>query len=203
MIPVALIAGAHWRASVAAAMTVILLVVATLIAFGPDTWQAFLASTKFTRVIVLEQGSIGWFKMQSVFSWVRMWTGGIALAYAMQGAVTIAVAAALGWLWRGPVVYPLKAAALVIGSVLATPYSFDYDLIALAPAIAFLASHGLQHGFAPYEKTTLAFLWFVPIFARDVAQATAVPLGVIAMLTTFMLLLRRSREEASPARPPP
>ena len=79
-------------------------------------WTAFLASTKFTRTVVLEQGDTGWYKIQSVFSWVRMWGGGIALAYALQGAVTLAVAAALAWLWRGQAAFPLKAAALLIGT---------------------------------------------------------------------------------------
>ena len=193
MIPIALIAGAYRRAFVAAAITIIILIIVTLIAFGPDTWQAFFVSTKFARVALLEQGAAGWYRMQSVFAWVRMWTGSIALAYAMQGAVTVAVAATLGWLWRARVAYPVKAAALIIGCVLATPYSFDYDLVVLAPAIAFLAGYGLQHGFAPYEKTMIACLWFVPIFARGVAQATALPLGIVTMLAAFILILRRGR----------
>ena len=42
--------------------------------------------------------------------------------------------------------YPLKAAALCIAAILATPYSLDYDMMVLAPAIAFLAADGLAHG---------------------------------------------------------
>ena len=33
--------------------------------------------------------------------------------------------------------------------MLATPYSLDYDLMVLAPAIAYLAADGLARGFAP------------------------------------------------------
>ena len=90
-----------------------LLALAVTLAFGVDVWTAFLASTKFTRTVMLEQGGTGWYKIQSVFSWVRMWGGGIDLAYALQGAVTILVAAALAWLWRSPAAFPLKAAALL------------------------------------------------------------------------------------------
>ena len=100
-----------------------------------------------------------------------MWGGGIDLAYAAQGAVTVAVAAALTWLWRGKTAYPLKAAALVIGCVLATPYSLDYDLMLLAPAIAYLSIDGVQRGFAPWEKTILAALWIVPLVARSVPRS--------------------------------
>ena len=96
----------------AAAATVIVLLLATLAAFGAEVWPAFLASMTITRVVLLEQGDIGWFKIQSVFAWVRMWGGPVALAYVIQGIVTLTVAAALVWFWRSNARYPLKAAAL-------------------------------------------------------------------------------------------
>jgi len=37
------------------------------------------------------------------------------------------LAATLVWLWRSRAVFALKAAALIIGCLLATPYSLDYD----------------------------------------------------------------------------
>jgi len=60
--------------------------------------------------VVLETSDVGWDKIQSVFSWVRMWGGGITLAYVAQGAVTMIAAASLAWLWRSRTVYPIKAA---------------------------------------------------------------------------------------------
>jgi hypothetical protein len=62
----------------------------------------------------------------------------------------------------------------------------------LAPAIAFLARDGLARGFGPYEKTALAFLWVVPLFARGVAQVALIPFGVIAMLVMFALIMRNA-----------
>ncbi len=156
LVPLVLGLSGRWRVFFAAAATVAALALAVTLAFGVDVWTAFFASTKFTRSVVLEQGGTGWYKIQSVFSWVRMWGGDIPLAYAIQGAVTLAVAAALAWLWRTPASYPLKAAALLIGTVLATPYVLDYDLMLLAPAIAFIAADGVARGFAPWEKTLLA-----------------------------------------------
>jgi hypothetical protein len=141
---------------------------------------------------VLEQGGTGWFKIQSVFSWVRLWGGGIALAYVVQGGVTILIAAALAWLWHGRAAFPLKAAGLAIGCVLATPYSLDYDLMLLALAIAYLAVDGMARGFGGYEKTVLAALWMVPLVARSVPQIAFVPLAVPLMLLAFVLLLRRT-----------
>lgn len=197
LIPLVLIASGRWRVFAAAGAAVALLTLAVTAAFGVDVWTAFFASTKFTRAVVLEQGGTGWFKIQSVFAWVRMWDGGIALAYAAQGAVTLLIAAALVWLWRGAAAFPVKASGLLIGSVLATPYSLDYDLMLLAPAIAYIATDGIARGFGPWEKTILAALWIVPLVARSVPQATLIPLAVPIMLLAFALLLRRAMVETS------
>jgi len=174
------------------AATVVLCVLATTLAFGPDIWLAFLDSTDFTRTVILESGDTGWYKIQSVFSWVRMWGGPVTLAYALQGAVTLVVAAALIWLWRGNASFPRKAAALLIGTLLATPYSLDYDLMLLAPAIGFLAADGFARGFGSYEKSLLAILWIVPLITRAIAETTLIPLAVPAMLCAFVIILLRS-----------
>ncbi|HML14809.1 MAG TPA: glycosyltransferase family 87 protein [Xanthobacteraceae bacterium] len=205
MIPLALAAGGCWRAIAAAVATVALLVLATLAVFGPDAWHAFLGANEFMRVVLLESGAGGWHKMQSVFAWARLWGGSVALAYAIQGTVTLALAATLIWLWRGAVPFALKAAALCLGVLLGTPFSFDYDLMVLAPAIAFLAIHGGANGFGPYGKTALAALWMVPLLARPVAGALLIPLAVPAMLTVYALVLRdaaraRAAEPSAAAR---
>jgi hypothetical protein len=121
----------------------------------------------------------------------------IPLAYALQGAVALALAGALAWLWRGAAAFPLKAAALCLGTILATPYSLDYDMMVLAPAIAFLAADGFRRGFAPWEKMALAALWLVPLVARSAGEATLIPLGVPAMLTMFALVLWRAGRDAA------
>ena len=111
-------------------------------------------------------------------------------------AMVAVIAAALAWLWRSRVDFAFKAAALAIASILATPYSLDYDLMVLAPAIAFMAAYGIMHGFRPYECTMLALLWLVPLVARSVAGATLIPLAVPAMLATFALIMARAAAEA-------
>jgi hypothetical protein len=190
LIPLVLLATGQWRVIAAASMTVAMLALMTLAAFGVDAWHAFLASTAVTRATLLEHGDISWYKMQSVFAAVRMWGGPVNLAYAVQGAVTLAVAASLVWLWRSDARYALKAAALPLATLLATPFCFDYDLMLLAPAIAFLAVDASEHGVAPWQKMILAALWLVPLVARTIAAATLIPLAVPVMLLGFVFLLR-------------
>ena len=109
----------------------------------------------------------------------------------MIAKTTIALAAALVWLWRLRVDFSLKAAALIIAAILATPYSLDYDMTTLAPAIAFLAAHGLRCGFAPWEKSALAALWLAPLVARGITAMTLLPIGVPAMAIVLGLVLQR------------
>src|SRR5262245_2080933 len=97
MVPFVLAATGRWRTFAAAATTAVLLVLLATVAFGVQVWEAFAVSTQFTRVVVLEAGDPGWHKIQSTFSWVRMWGGSIAVAYMLQATASLAVAATLIW----------------------------------------------------------------------------------------------------------
>jgi len=66
----------------------------------------------------------------------------------------------------------------------------DYDLMALAPAIAFLAARGINKGFRDFELALLGLVWLVPLFARIVMQHTAIPLGFVLMLCLFGVVAR-------------
>lgn len=197
LVPLVLIATGRWRCFAAASATVLAMAALTTAAFGLDVWTAFLTSTRFTREVVLEQGGTGWHKIQTVFSWARMWGAGIPLAYAAQTIVTAAIAVSLVMFWRGNAPFARKAAALMIGTLLATPYSLDYDLMLLAPAIALLAIDGLRSGFAPWQGTMLATLWLMPLVSRSFAEATLIPLGAPTMLAFFAITVWPMRSAAA------
>jgi hypothetical protein len=188
MIPIALIAEGRWRTIGAAIVTVAVMVLVTTAAFGVDIWRAFFESLSFTRTVALEQGGAGFFKIQSVFAWVRMWHGPVALAYALQILSTGIAGALLFRFWRSDASRAQKGAALCIASLLATPYCFDYDMMAIAPAIALLAADGFAHGFRSWQKAAAAGLWLMPLFARPVAAVTLMPVGVPVLLAAFLLL---------------
>jgi hypothetical protein len=104
-----------------------------------------------------------------VFSAVRNWGGNLATAYAAQGALALLLAASLAWLWHSDPAFELKAGARAAGSLPATPYVLDYDLVVLAVAIALLARHGLRCGFRDFEISLLAAAWLVPLLSRSPA----------------------------------
>jgi uncharacterized membrane protein YozB (DUF420 family) len=194
VLPLVLLAGGYWRTIFSAGVTVAALCLLTLILFGIEPWTAFLESRTVTRTIVLEDVSTGWFKIQSAFSAVRGFGGPVGLAYAVQGIVAIAVLACLGWIWRQGASAANMAAACA-GSALITPYILDYDLMVLAPAIAFLALRGRERGFRPWEISLLAFVWLLPVIARPVAQYGHLPIGLIGMLMLFGLAVKLSLDD--------
>jgi Glycosyltransferase family 87 len=192
LIPIALLAGGRWRAIGAAAAMVAGLFALSLATLGDGVWHAFADSMTFTQTVVLEQGNTGWEKIQSIFSAVRMWGGSVQLAYTIQFALAAALAASLAWLWHGEAAFELKAAALAVGTLLATPYVLDYDLVVTGVAIAFLARLGLIQGFRAFETSLLSAAWIVPLLSRGVAQATAIPLALLVLLTLYTVILRRA-----------
>ena len=229
LFPVALLAAAQWRAFVAAGLTVIAVAALSYLVFGADAWAAFIASTELSRRLLLEQGAVGFQKLQSVFAAVRLWGGGIPLAYAVQGAVSGLVICCTAWVWYTSDQHALKSALLVAATTLASPHLLDYDLMLLAPALAFLitAMLDLEHdpekcvavfrkrscsnknierdddskkshpalAVRDYELSLLAFVWIAPLVARSVAGLAAIPVGAIATLTLFGLIMARSLRE--------
>jgi alpha-1,2-mannosyltransferase len=192
IIPVALLASGQWRTILAAGATVIALAAATYVAFGPDLWWSFAASTETSRKLLLEQGDVGFEKLQSVFAAVRMWGGGVTLGYIVQGAASVVAVGSVAWIWRSSTDRDLKAALLLVATLLASPHVLDYDLMILAPAIAFMVAAGAARGFRHYEITLLAAAWMAPLLSRGIAGSTGIPLGLMTVLALYALIMRRA-----------
>jgi hypothetical protein len=196
-IPFALLAAGRWRTIVAACLTLAVLIAVTAFLFGIEAWSAFLASADVSRKILLESGAVGFEKLQSAFAVVRLWGGGVTLAYAVQAFVSCAVIASIVWCWRSACDDAHKAALLVTGTLLASPHILDYDLIVLAVAIAYLAARGLRAGFRPFEITLLGALWIVPLLARTAAGVLALPIGFFVITTFYVTTLTQIRRGAA------
>jgi alpha-1,2-mannosyltransferase len=192
LVPIFLIATGRWRSIAAASVTVVILAALSFAMFGAQTWQAFFASIAFTRHVVLEQGGSGFEKLQSAFAAARLWGFSVATAYASQAAVSLIAAIVAIWIWRRTSNFKLHASALATSVLLTTPYMMDYDLVILALPIAWLAAEGRRSGFMPWEKSLLAFVWLMPLFARSLAGHAMIPITPLAMLLLLADIARRS-----------
>jgi len=193
LLPIALVAGGHWRAIAAATATLALLALSSRIAFGPDAWAAFFQSLPTASQSTLEQGRAEWGKLQSAYGVMRMMggasaIGASAMAWAVQGVLAGAVAVALAALWRSKAPFDLKAAALAAGILLVVPYIFLYDLVILAVAMAFLLRACGEAGPTPGEMRALAIAGLLVV----IFPLVKAPTGLAATLVVALLIIRRA-----------
>jgi len=159
LFPLVLIAAAQWRIFFTASVVAVLMAMLSWLAFGTESWQAFVHWMPMFNKAFLVEGRAPWGKMQSIFALVRYFDGPESFAWILQWIMSATVAVLLALLWRSrKVQYPLKAAALAAGTLLVTPYLFLYDEMVLAIAVAFLIRIGLDEGFARHELPALGLV---------------------------------------------
>jgi arabinofuranan 3-O-arabinosyltransferase len=199
LFPIALIAAAQWRVFFSAGVTAVALAFVSWLAFGTESWQAFLHWLPMFSQAFLTEGKAPWWKLQSIFALVRYFGGTEQLAWAFQWVLTASVATVLALMWRSRVPYTLKAALLAAGTLLTTPYLFMYDMMVLAIPIAFLVRIGLKSGFRPYELPALGCA--IALIVTYIF--TGAPVGLGATLIVAGLILRRAgpwwRREPAPS----
>ena len=179
LFPFVLASDGRWRVIAAAAATAVALGAASLLAFGAESWHAFLAWMPVTSAAVFADGRAGLNKLQSLLGVVRWVGGGMAAAWIAQGALIAGGAIAVAALWRRRVSYDVKAAALAVGTLLATPYLYIYDFPVLAIPLAFLLRLGLREGFLPYELSAMAVASGLVLAFPFVAMPTGFAAAVI------------------------
>lgn len=191
LIPLALILGGRSRTFFAAAATTVLFAVASLLILGTEPWIAFLNNVPLLQQ-VFEDGLLPWAKMPSLFVALRMLGSPLAVAYAGHTVLALGVAATVWLIWwrRAPI--PLAGAVLACGSLLATPYLFDYDLTLLVAPIALLANDAHRNGWLDGEREVLVLAWVAPFFAPAFAQHTQVQVGFLCVLALFIIVVRRA-----------
>jgi hypothetical protein len=195
LVPLALVAGGYGRAFTSAAVTVLAMIALTAALWGWPVWEAFLAALQKHQVVVLQGGGVGFEKFQSAFAWLRLWGASVTSAYALQIIVTLTSAGLTVWIWRQDCDLRLKGAALLVGTLLATPFVLDYDFVLLGMANALMVSHGRQRGFVPWEKTAMALMWLLPSAVRSL-NAFA-PAGFLLLTAALAFVLTHVRRETA------
>ncbi len=193
LFPLALFAEARWRSIAAAAVTVLVLAAASLAAFGWGSFAAFLDHLPITQAMA-DQGAVPWGTMPSPYVFALSLGAPVAVARVLQGAAALVAAGCVWRVWRNRgAAFEAKAATLVAGSLLVSPYLFYYDLTWAALAIAWLAMLGLKTGFYRFEREILLFAWLAPALMQPVHALSALQVGFPAVLLLLLLAVRRAQ----------
>jgi arabinofuranan 3-O-arabinosyltransferase len=185
-----LIADRRWTTIAAATITAIALAALSWLAFGSASWEAFVHWAPLSSHALIDEGALDWSRLQSVFAFVRAHGGSEALAWTVQAIVSLALVVGLVWLWRSRVPFELKAAGLAAGALLATPYLFMYDLVALAVAVAFLLRLALARDFLSRSEIAGLAAAGVLILIYPYVKTNV---GLAAVVIVMILVLARTR----------
>lgn len=196
LVPFALVAGGYWRSFAAAAVTVAVLIITSLFLFGPQTWLAFLHNAPL-NALLMEHGTNFWHRMPTVFAAARLEGLNITAAYVIQSISAIVACVVTIWAWRSDAALERKGAVLILATFLATPYAWDYDLVVLTLAVAWLTAGAVRRGFQPWEKIAMAATIACPLILSPVGTATHIQIGPLVIgwllwLAARPVLARRS-----------
>jgi hypothetical protein len=180
-LPVFLIATRNFRAFFGAVIGAVGLFGLSAVVFGPSAWLAFVRSLSSTSGVLLMGGGADWAKLQSLYAMFHLVTGDAATAMRLHVGLCVAMLAGLIWLWTRPAPLAVKAASLVAGAFLCTPYAYVYDSVLLTVGVAFLARDGVSRGFLPWDKPLLSAAWALPALFGVLESGTA-PLAALVIL---------------------
>ncbi len=192
-VPVALLAARRWRAAAAAAGTAALLAAAATTVLGLEAWTGFLANAPAARADI-EHLAIKWPMMQSLYGALRLAGAGPAAGYVGQVAVAVValgVLASICWRRRGA---GPEMAALSVTALLVTPFLYDYDLVLMAPALAWMAGDRARRGLSHGETILLLGCYLAPLGARAAGLALGITIGPVLALCLLTAIARRAAQ---------
>ncbi len=201
LVPIALVAAGLWRTIAAAGATLLACMAVSSAAFGPDIWPVWFAS------LIAYSGHFNPIDhlMPTIAANARMLGAPAAVALAVQASVAVAAAVVVWRAFRAGV-SPRAGALLVVGTFLATPHAFNYDMPMMTAAVLWYVQERLRatQGLAASEIVILSLALILP-FAMLALGANAPPISWAPEFLLFCLIARPNlgRAGSTPARRDP
>jgi hypothetical protein len=198
LVPIALVAGGHWRAFAAAFISALALCLLSLLLFGSETWRAFFLAAEASTT-AYASGHIPFSGYINPFGAVRLLGGSPTIAFAVQAGAIAAAAALVAVVWRCDLALPIKAATLAAATLVAAPLAMFYDLTSAAVAALWLLRGTGKDCLRDWEKIALAALFLLSLSPRTLAETLGLPIGpFIALAFAAIVAAQASRSIAFP-----
>lgn len=198
LLPIVLACRRAWTAFAVAAVAATVFTALSVVVMGWDVAQAFIRNTALVRT-VLEGANLPWAKMPTLFSAAGLLGASVPVAYTVHACGAIVAISTAIWVWLQAEAIALRGSALVLATILTTPYVFDYDLALLALPITWLAMEGVRTGFARLEREILVAAWLTPLVAVAIAEMANLQLAPIVLFAMLAMVVRRTRDEMAQA----
>jgi hypothetical protein len=196
LIPIILVLTGHWRTIATAAATTAVLAAVTAALYGPTIWIEYLTKIGAQQVDLLQ--SVGFYLMPTAFAGMRQIGLPVEAAWAVQAVQSAAALAATVWTFRARRDPALSRAMLVTATFLFTPYSYCYDLTALAYVTGLLRQRDDN---AAADHCLILAAWALPV-AMILVHTVLPRLPVASLVLPALgarLLWRLARERAATA----
>jgi alpha-1,2-mannosyltransferase len=198
LIPVALAAGRHWRALIAASLTTAVLIGASYILFGWETWRVYLIACAGAGEIYAS-GRVAFAAMLTPFGAALLLGLDLSHAYITQAIATFCMVVITALIWRRGATCSGRGAMLPVATLLAVPLALVYDELLALVAIAWLVREGRAQGFLPWDKSMLLSLYPLSLLTLPIGMAWHIPLGpVISFIVLILCLLRVWQGDQAP-----
>jgi hypothetical protein len=196
LVPVAFLAAGCWRAFAAAVATTLGLAAASVLAFGTQSWIAFLESITAHGARMAE-ASFPFHKLVTPYGFTAMLGMPSSMAGAIQLFTTAALVAYVFVVWSRVKDWDLRLAALSTSAVLSTPYAFYYELAIVVPAMLVIGSRAAESGWLRGERLTLIAVWILPLMMPGALQAPRLSICATGALLAFLIAARRTLPAAA------
>lgn len=194
LLPVLLLLDRNWRAIGWTAFFVVVLVGLSIALFGLESWTAYFTETvAYQRSVMTNWRGIFLTMMPTVFGSVRALGFSPTLAYLIQWPVTVTAAIGIVWLlWKET--DPLRRIFyLVCGTLVISPYAFNYDMGALSAVAAILV------GSQVLSRSAAIFLGVVAAIAPAVMNLgrAGLPIAPVLLVAALVSLALDGARRAS------
>jgi len=189
LVLIALLASRNKPALLGATACIAVMSLLSLVVFGFDSWEGFVTLARESNAETYN-GVAPLAQMQSPTALLLLLGVSSLTAQLLQGMMSLACAGFVFWLWRRDIPFEYKASGLVAAILLATPYSFHYDLSLLSPAIVWLVLRFNIDGWRRWDAEVLLLTWLAPLailFAPILGVSATTPI----VLALGVIILRR------------
>jgi hypothetical protein len=193
--PIALAAAGLWPAFRAATATVIALALAATLAFGWSAWPAWVSMLPAYSDWFDQRGPESFKFMPTVMGNLQMVGVSLPIARGVQAIVAIAAAVLVARCFRrNP--GRLAAAALLVGTLLATPHAFFYELPMVMAAVVLFIEARLEAISTFSGVEVLILILAIAFPALMWANGVNLPVSAAPLMLLFGLILWREKQFA-------
>jgi hypothetical protein len=202
LLPVALLAARRWRVIWSASASALCLFAFSLLVAGPEAWRLYLEKTAPYQGYLFRHSEGMWQAMTPSPAVATITAGGSwSLAWIVQGVATTAAVALVATLFARRAKRPigdLDRVVLVAATFLASPYSFNYDMGALAVFLLIASVSKPELDQSAWWRWGAVLLWSAPIVmvlvgVRGVAAHHPwPPVGSLMVVAGLGLVVRAS-----------